>query len=202
MSDDKFLDKYRIDSARAWWHDYDGGAYFITICTKDREHFFGEIEDGNIILSEIGEFTRQCIEQIPQHNPYAEIPLYVIMPNHLHLIVYIVETVHAPSHNTQNENSISETVHAPSLQPNRWKNDTVDEKMQFISKQKRRLAVTIGNMKSAVTHYANQTLYYFAWQARFHDRIIRDQLEMNRIATYIENNVANWEDDEFYSPRQ
>ena len=202
MSDDKFLDKYRIDSARAWWHDYDGGAYFITICTKDRDHFFGEIEDGNIILSEIGEFTRQCIEQIPQHNPYAEIPLFVIMPNHLHLIVYIVETVHAPSHNTQNENSISETVHAPSLQPNRWKNDTVDEKMQFISKQKRRLAVTIGNMKSAVTHYANQTPYYFAWQARFHDRIIRDQLEMNRIATYIENNVANWEDDEFYSPRQ
>ena len=218
MSDDKFQDKYRINTARAWWHDYDGGAYFITICTKDREHYFGEIEDGEMVLSEIGDYTRQCIEQISQHNPYAEIPLYVIMPNHLHLIVFIVETVHAPSpqkpskdnpetvhapsSQTQNNNEISETVHAPSLQPNRWKNDTVDEEMQFISKQKKKLPVAIGNMKSAVTHFANQNAIDFAWQPRFHDRIIRDQPEMNRIATYIENNVANWKDDEFYTPRK
>ena len=202
MSDDKFQDKYRIESARAWWHDYDGGAYFITICTKDREHYFGEIENGEMILSEIGEYTKQCIEKIQQHNPYAEIPLYVIMPNHLHLIVYIVETVHASSPQTQNENDISETVHAPSLQSNRWKHDAVDEEMQFISKQKHKLSVAIGNMKSAVTHYANQTQNYFAWQPRFYDRIIRDQPEMNRIATYIENNVANWVGDEFYTPRK
>ena len=89
MSEDRFLEKYRIDSARAWWHDYDGGAYFITICTENREHYFGEIEDGKMVLSEIGEYTSQCIEQITQHNPYAEIPMYVIMPNHLHLIVFI-----------------------------------------------------------------------------------------------------------------
>ena len=218
MSEDKFKDKYRIDTARAWWHDYNGGAYFITICTKDREHYFGEIEDGEMVLSEIGDYTRQCIEQISQHNPYAEIPLYVIMPNHLHLIVFIVETVHAPSpqkpskgnpetvhapsSQTQNNNEISETVHAPSLQLNRWKNDTVDEEMQFISKQKKRLPVAIGNMKSAVTHFANQNGLYFAWQPRFYDRIVRDQPEMNRIASYIQNNVANWKDDEFYTPRK
>ena len=202
MSEDKFKDKYRIDTARAWWHDYDGGAYFITICTKDREHYFGEIEDGEMVLSEIGDYTRQCIEQISQHNSYAEIPLYVIMPNHLHLIVFIVETVHAPSSQTQNNNEISETVHAPSLQPNRWKNDTVDEEMQFISKQKKKLPVAIGNMKSAVTHFANQNGLYFAWQPRFYDRIVRDQPEMNRIATYIQNNIANWKDDEFYTPRK
>lgn len=201
MFDDKFQDKYRINTARAWWHDYDGGAYFITICTKGREHYFGEIEDGKMVLSEIGDYTRQCIEQISQHNPYAEIPLYVIMPNHLHMIVFIVETV-APSPQTQNNNEISETVHAPSLQPNRWKNDIVDEEMQFISKQKKRLPVAIGNMKSAVTRFANQNDHYFAWQTRFYDRIVRDQPEMNRIATYIENNVANWKDDEFYTPRK
>jgi len=202
MSDDKFQDKYRINTARAWWHDYDCGAYFITICTKGREHYFGEIEDGKMVLSEIGDYSRQCIEQISQHNPYAEIPLYVIMPNHLHMIVFIVETVHAPSSQTQNNNEISETVHAPSLQPSRWKNDNVDKEMQFISKKKHRLAVTIGSLKSAITHFANQNAIDFAWQPRFHDRIIRDQPEMNRIATYIENNVANWKDDEFYTPRK
>ena len=89
MSDLKFKDKYRIPSARATWHDYDGGTYFITICTKYREHDFGEIEDGKMILSEIGAHTQKCIEGITHHNPYAEIPLYTIMPNHLHLIVVI-----------------------------------------------------------------------------------------------------------------
>ena len=202
MSDDKFQDKYRINTARAWWHDYDGGAYFITICTKGREHYFGEIEDGKILLSEIGDYSRQCIEQITQHNPYAEIPLYVIMPNHLHLIVFIVETVHAPSPKNHPFKDNLETVHAPSLQPSRWKNDNVDKEMQFISKKKHRLAVTIGSLKSAITHFANQNAIDFAWQPRFHDRIIRDQPEMNRIATYIENNVANWKDDEFYTPRK
>ena len=203
MSEDRFLEKYRIDSARAWWHDYDGGAYFITICTENREHYFGEIEDGKMVLSEIGEYTSQCIEQITQHNPYAEIPMYVIMPNHLHLIVFIVETVHAPSQNTQNNNpTVDETVHAPSLQSNRWKDNAVDKEMQLISKQKGRLSTAIGGLKSAVTHFANQTPDYFAWQSRFYDRIVRNQPEMNRIATYIENNVANWKDDEFYTPRK
>ena len=89
MSDNRFQNKYRIETARAWWHDYDGGFYFITICTKRREHFFGEIVDGEMVLSGIGEYTQQCIEEITQHNPYAEIPLYTIMPNHLHLIVLI-----------------------------------------------------------------------------------------------------------------
>ena len=111
----------------------------------------------------------------------------------------IVETVHAPSQTQQTSDDNSETVHAPSLQPDRWKNDVVDEQMQLISRHKNRLAVAIGNMKSAVTHYANQTNQDFAWQTRFYDRIVRDQPEMNRIATYIENNVANWHDDEFYT---
>ena len=57
MSDDKFQHKYRIESARASWHDYDGGSYFITICTKDREHYFGEIVDGGMVLSDIGKYA-------------------------------------------------------------------------------------------------------------------------------------------------
>ena len=139
MSEDRFLEKYRIDSARAWWHDYDGGAYFITICTENREHYFGEIEDGKMVLSEIGEYTSQCIEQITQHNPYAEIPMYVIMPNHLHLIVFIVETVHAPSQNTQNNNpTMDETVHAPSLQINASKSPAPFRSLRMCAPTERR----------------------------------------------------------------
>lgn len=224
MSSDLFYNRYRVPSARAKWHDYGGGAYFITICTKGKEHYFGRISNGEMQLSTVGEYAKQCIEQISQHNPYAHVPLYVIMPNHIHLIAFIdattpVETVHAPSENndntivetvhapSENNNTIVETVHAPSeyletvhapsLQTtnNRWKNDMVDEQMQMISEQKNRLSYSIGNFKSAVSRFATQNNIQFAWQTRFYDRVIRNREEMNRIANYIENNVTQWEFD-------
>ena len=89
MSDELFRNKYRNDTARATWHDYNGGEYFITICTKKREHHFGEIFDGTMQLSALGEYAEQCIKQIPMHNLYAQVPLFVIMPNHIHWIVMI-----------------------------------------------------------------------------------------------------------------
>ena len=50
-----FDNKYRIESPRREGWDYaDNGYYFVTICTKDREHFFGEIENGEMILNEYG----------------------------------------------------------------------------------------------------------------------------------------------------
>ena len=122
MFSDLFYNRYRVPSARAKWHDYGGGAYFITICTKGKEHYFGRISNGEMQLSAVGEYAKQCIEQISQHNPYAHVPLYVIMPNHIHLIAFIdatapVETVHAPS---ENNNEFVETVHAPSENDNEF----------------------------------------------------------------------------------
>ncbi len=40
-----FQNKYRIPSTRAPWHGYDGGIYFVTVCTNGMEHFFGNIDD-------------------------------------------------------------------------------------------------------------------------------------------------------------
>ncbi len=201
MSDEKFMNKYRIPSSRAQWHEYNGGKYFVTICTKDRVHYFGEIYDGKTLdgandakiepkmyLTEIGKFTDSTIQKISTHNHYAEIPLYVIMPNHIHLIVVIDGDTIAHT---------VETVHAPSLQQ-RWKGDIVDDKMQMVSHRKNKLSVVIGGIKSAVTKFANENGIPFEWQSRFHDRIIRNTEEMNRIAKYIEENVAKWHYDEFY----
>ena len=78
MSEDKFKNKYRIPSARAGWHDYNGGIYFITICTKNREHYFGKIiAEQQIQLSKIGQYTDEQIRNVQMHYPYAEIPLWV-----------------------------------------------------------------------------------------------------------------------------
>jgi REP element-mobilizing transposase RayT len=181
MSDDLFQNKYRIESARANWHDYNGGSYFITICTKHREHFFGKIKNGEMMLSDIGKYTQQCIKEIKQHNPYAEIPQSVIMPNHVHLIVIIT---------------------APNGRDVPWRVSTTgkNETMQNIANRQGRLSTAIAGFKQTVTRYANKNEIPFSWQPRFHDHIIRDTPEMNRIADYIENNVANWVNDEFYTP--
>ncbi|MDO5665001.1 MAG: hypothetical protein Q4G63_07070 [Bacteroidia bacterium] len=74
--------------------------------------------------------------------------------------------------------------------------------MQSIAKQCGRLSHIISRFKSAITKHANAHNLPFAWQTRFHDRIIRDQHELNRIAEYIENNPAQWEMDELYTTMQ
>ena len=63
MLDEMFMNKYRIASARAQWHDYNGGEYFVTICTHGREHYFGEISDGQMNLSEIGNYANAVIQK-------------------------------------------------------------------------------------------------------------------------------------------
>ena len=72
--------------------------------------------------------------------------------------------------------------------------------MQEIANKQGKLSTAIGGFKQAVTRFVNQNAIDFAWQHRFHDHIVRDIDELNAIATYIENNVANWKDDEFYTP--
>ena len=162
------------------WHDYDGGSYFITICTKDREHYFGEIVDGEMVLSDIGKYAEEQFKNVSSHYPYAEIPLWTIMPNHLHAIVII------DGNKTKYDRRVVEAWRAASLRD--------------IANLQGWLSVVIGGLKSSITRFANENALNFAWQPRFHDHIVRDTPEMNRIANYIENNVANWKDDEFYTP--
>ena len=89
MSSDLYRNKYRIPSARATWHDYNGGAYFVTICTRDMVHHFGEVVGSEMNMTEIGRYADEQLRNVSAHYPYAEIPLWVVMPNHIHAIVMI-----------------------------------------------------------------------------------------------------------------
>ena len=114
----KFNNKYRIPSARAAWHDYNGGLYFITICTKGMEHYFGKIQDNEMIYTETGKYAEKCISDILNHFADAEIIISQVMPNHVHLIVEIqnVGTMHASSDESTKHAHTVETMHASSLQ--------------------------------------------------------------------------------------
>lgn len=215
---EKFQNKYRIPSTRANWHNYNGGVYFVTICTNNREHYFGEICPGpQMHLSPIGQYAYNQFINVKTHYPYAKIPLFVIMPDHIHAIVTIDweneiggNGVHTQcrdvARNVCNENIARDAcgngVHAQCGDVARRCGDVarnvstgVNTQMANISPRKNSLAVVIRGVKSSITHYANKNNIPFAWQTRFHDRIIRNQAELDRISDYIEKNVVNWHDD-------
>ena len=200
-----FRNKYRIPSARKADHDYSGGAYFVTICCEDRECFFGHIVEAGdgekkMILNDIGRCTEQVLTCLPLHSPYAAVPLWVVMPNHVHLIVIIdgEKTPYECRGNAEMGPNV-ETRHATSLsEPKPEPTNGKNAFMQEIANMQGWLSVAVGGFKSAVTKYAGENNIEFGWQTRFHDHIIRNQEEMNRIAEYIENNVAKWKEDCFY----
>ena len=88
--DPKFKNKYRIDSARLREFDYSAdGYYFVTICTKNHRHYFGEIVDGEMRLSEAGKIAQKCWAEIPEHFPFVKLDESVVMPNHIHGVTII-----------------------------------------------------------------------------------------------------------------
>jgi len=150
-----------------------------------------------MVLSDIGNYTAEQFQNVSSHYPYAEIPQWTIMPNHLHAIVIISACRDVARNVSPTESICSEGDVARYVSTNPTdKNEYMAER----SPKQGSLAAVIRGLKSAVTKYANENEIIFAWQPRFHDHIVRDTPEMNRIADYIENNVANWKDDEFYTP--
>ena len=171
-------------SARAATLNYNYGLYFITICTKDKVHYFGSIVQDNdgqyrMKLTPIGIELQKNLDGLSAHYPYAELIIYTIMPNHIHAIVALTTPL-STDHPVETERVPSEFDRHNSMQ------------MKQISNKKGKLSVVVGGFKSAVTKYSNQHNIPFGWQERFHDHIIRDHAEFCSIATYIENNVAKW----------
>ena len=198
-------------SPRARWHDYTGADYFVTFCTKKRELYFGDVVDGKMELSEIGKWALTQIEQtvlIRQND--VKIPMYVVMPNHIHLIVVFNgvspcrDASNASVSNVSASNASASNVSASNaseleiIKPNI--SDARGASLQF-GPQSGNLSSVVRGIKSAVTKYAIEHDIPFAWQSRYHDHIIRNQMEMNRIADYIENNPLRWELDRFYKKR-
>ena len=172
---------------RAGWIDYDNGCFFITICTKDKKHFFGEVRDGKMVLSPIGEIVDRELSCPEIHHPGVEIPLFVVMPNHLHAIISI-------SSDAEDKSS-----DLPALQrtPNPSLRDNPDVKRKIPA-----LSQYIAGMKAAVTRQARALCPEFAWHGRYHDHYIRGARDGFIITDYILNNPANWDKDCFYPPVQ
>lgn len=196
----------------------------MTFCTKNRELYFGDIVDGRMQLSDIGKYAHSCAEKIPEINDNILVPEFVVMPNHVHMIVVMAnfpesaDDVRLPQCERlprwdsptapQGDETTDGGVVGLSYHGSRLDDLCIDdypldknEEMQRRSNCCGRLSRIIGQYKSVVTKYANQNDISFAWQPRFHDHIIRNWTEMNHIAQYIQNNPMKWELDWFYKKR-
>jgi len=194
---EKFQNKYRIPSTRLQNWDYGANAsYFITICTHNREHYFGEIINGEMILNELGRIVEtewmKTIEIRPDMN--LEFGVFVVMPNHFHAIIIIGEN----EYNTQRDAQRRDAMHRVST-TNAATNETDSTKpINKFGPQSKNLASIMRGFKSSITTYSiKNRMNDFAWQTRFHDHIIRDSAEFERIQNYIANNPMNWDSDKF-----
>ena len=216
---DRFQNKYRIPSARLQQWDYRwAGAYFITICTLNREHYFGEIVSGNMRLSHVGVIADILWHEIPHHAHHVELGAFVVMPNHIHGILIKTQN-DLDDDNVENRdvgNDDVETGHALSLPlslphalslptSNAPSNETSDPpktigQQRFQNIGKNSISSIVGSYKSAVTKHARRLGFDFHWQTRFYDHIIRDERAFQTISDYILHNPARWKEDKFFKP--
>jgi REP element-mobilizing transposase RayT len=156
---------------------YDTGMYFVTVCTKDKIKCFGHVENGSIILSELGNFLDKNISDIHSHYSDIIIPYWVVMPNHFHALIIIGDECSGIGGR---------------LQCNDTRNSTL------IGDRRDRLSVVVAGIKSAVKRFSTDNNIQFSWQPRFHDHIIRGNGELHNIVGNIMNNPYRWMDDCMY----
>ncbi len=171
-----YKNKYRIESTRLKGWDYSNdGYYFITICTKNRNYFFGEIIDGKMKLNAVGKLAEKFWLQIPLQFEYAKLDVFVVMPNHIHVILVIDKTnVCRDTINRVSTGGITKN-HNPML------HDNVSRIIRWY--------------KGRTTFESRKINTEFGWQSRFYDHIVRNEKSIMAIREYIINNPKMWQRD-------
>jgi putative transposase len=158
-------------------YDYSqAGTYFVTTNTHNRVCWFGDIDDCVMRLSEIGQIVSDQWKAIPAHHPGVELDAFVVMPNHLHGIVHILDR----------GSSIppGDTAPAPT-------------RAQKVPKRSS-LSTIMGSFKAGVSRRVTAVRSghpVVLWQAGYQDHIVRTDGELDRIRSYIAANPARWPSD-------
>ena len=184
-----YQNRYRRQSTRLNSWDYRrSAAYFVTICTKDRKHYLGDIVDNKMVLSNTGVIADVLWDEIRNYNRCVKLDVYVIMPNHIHGIIILNSNLITNGHINNGLSSKSEQLSSETHK---------NEYMSEISPKANSLSAIIRSYKSAVTKHANRLGYDNGWQPRFYDHIIKSGRAFNNIRNYIINNPKNWKSDKF-----
>ena len=155
-------------SVRLQNYDYSSaGAYFVTICTWQRECLFGGIRDGVMVLNEYGEILNKCWHALPDYYSHVELDTFTIMPNHMHGIINIIGNVGAGL--------------KPALTKRHGLPEIVRALKTFSAKQINILRSTQGRP---------------VWHRNYYEHVIRNEKELYAVRKYIQDNPLNWDKDE------
>jgi putative transposase len=206
----KYKNKYRIPSTRLQGWDYRNiAAYFITILTKNRKHFFGEIVDvphpdttKKMQLSEIGKIVQTEWIKTPEIRQDMKLELleFIVMPDHFHGIIvigkneYNRDTVGVTEKDDLINIGVGDVRHRVSTMKlyDIQKQCFASTYKNLFSFQTKNLASIMRGFKSVVTIQARKIDPFFAWQPRFYDHIIRSNKSYKIIANYINTNPEKW----------
>lgn len=180
-------------------------------------------------LSEIGQLAEKYWMEIPDHFPFAKLDEFKIMPNHMHGIIIINNDENnginaanqmngADGANNANDsngakgtdaiNRVSIASQCPSPSPSQCHLQSPSLPLsQSGGITHQHNPMLYDNLSRVIRWYKGRTTFEsrkihadFAWQSRFHDHVIRNEMEYYRIANYIINNPANWQTDKFNKP--
>ena len=175
-------------SIRLQEYDYaQPGAYFVTAVSHQRKNIFGEIVEAEMQLSQAGEIVEQTWLEIPKHFPKATIDVFIIMPNHVHGIINIIE-----------ERPVGATHESPLPVSTKIESPKPEAPHNSTTLKPQTLGAIVGLFKSTASkriHRAGLITQEKVWQRNYYEHIIRDEDDYYQIADYIEANPINWEFD-------
>lgn len=194
-------------SIRLKGYDYSAdGLYFITICTKDRNQYFGHVVDGKMVLSEKGVIVKnEWLNTINIRRGEVILHEYIVMPNHFHAIVEICRggvshtpQIHTPQIHTPQSNTPDDGLTSNNGVCDVTNNGVCDVKDRGVCDTPLRspsktLGAIVRGFKSAVS----KQIGFPVWQRNYHEHIIRNTNAFTKISNYIRNNPAQWHSDMF-----
>lgn len=174
----RFRNTYRIDSQRKPLRDYSSpGAFLVTFCTHGRYHFFGEVRKGIMGLSDAGCIVAQEIQRTSLIRSHVKIDSWIVMPNHIHMIVVIQPIL---------DNIVEMERRSISTE--------IAERIPLQRRKSNSLGSIVQSIKCVCTNRIRlEVIDDFAWQSNFHDRIIGNYGMLNNMRRYIVNNPRCWD---------
>ena len=207
-------DRHRRRSIRLKGYDYrQAGAYFVTICTQDRECVLGDVSDGIVRLNDAGRMAQSVWNEMPAHYPGVELDTFVIMPNHIHGIIVLVRAAPRgrPDPGERARPDPGERGRERPGQALRGSGQARGPAPTGVSAVGGSEIVHAGMSLGDVVHrFKTMTTKRYAdgvkksgwrafrgrlWQRNYYDHIIRNERELDRVREYIANNPAQWDFD-------
>jgi len=164
---------HRRKQIRLKEYDYSQpGAYFVTMCTKDRDHYLGEIVDGRMNENDLAAIAQSCWNELPEHYPNVQLDEFVIMPNHVHGIIILLDDM---------ADATSRRPNSGAGRPRPYPKPALGQIIAYFKYQSAK--------RINATRCTPGTPF---WQRGYYDHIIRDDKSLNRIRNYIATNPQQW----------